>query len=73
MAEQNFNAFFEAESFHEKRILFTSLKKYLDEKKLNDIAVALDVVLEDDSVEKGYASLLKCLETFEKYEGRRLR
>lgn len=73
IAKKNFEAFFEAENFHEKRLLFVALKKQMDEKMLNDIAVSLDVVLEEDSVENGYASLLKCLETFEKYEGRRLR
>ncbi len=39
----------------------------------NNIAVALDIVLEDGDEEEQYDSVLHCLQTFEHYETQRLR
>ena len=40
---------------------------------LMNIAVALDIVLEDGTAEEQYDSILHCLDALEHYEGGRLR
>lgn len=63
----------DAESFHEKRQIFIGLKQYMDKHMLNNIAVALDIVLEEGDEESQYESIMRCMEAFERYEGGRLR
>lgn len=73
IARRGFLALLDAESFREKRQILAGLKPYLNEIHLSNIAVALDIVLEEGSAEEHYETILHCLETFEKYEGGRLR
>lgn len=73
IAERGFTELLDAKTYHEKYIIFTSLRKYLDKRLLNNIAVALDIVLDDGDEEEQYNSLLHCLQTFEHYETQRLR
>lgn len=73
IAEKGFMELLDARSYHEKYIIFTSLRKYLDKRLLSNIAVALDIVLEDGDEEEQYDSILHCLQTFEHYETQRLR
>lgn len=63
----------DAETFREKRQIFVGLKQYLNERMLNNIAVALDIVLEEGDIETQYESIMHCLDAFEHYEGVRLR
>lgn len=69
--KETIDNFYEAESCHEKRNIFISLRDKIDQKTVNDMAVSMDIVLEDDTLEKQYKALLKCIETREKFEGRR--
>lgn len=73
VARIGFLSLLDAENFHEKRQLFLGLKPYLDQRMLSNIAVALDIVLEDGDVDSQFASLLWCMEKLEHYEGGRLR
>lgn len=73
IAQRGFMELLDAESYHEKYLIFTGLKKYIDKRLLNNIAVALDIVLDDGDEEEQYESILHCLQTFERYETRRLR
>ena len=73
VARIGFLSLLDAENFHEKRQLFLGLKPYLDQRMLSNIAVALDIVLEDGDVDTQFASLLWCMEKLEHYEGGRLR
>lgn len=59
--------------YKEKRHLLVGLKPYLDEKWINNIALAMDLVLEEGSLEEKYESLLHCIDTFARYDGGRLR
>lgn len=70
---RGFMELLDAETFHEKRQIFIGLKQYLDKRMLGNIAVALDITLEDGSREEQFESILHCLDTFEHYEGGRLR
>lgn len=73
IARRGFLALLDVEDFREKRQILMGIRPYLKEIHLSNIAVALDIVLEEGSAEEHYETILHCLETFEKYEGRRLR
>lgn len=73
VAKIGFLSLLDAENFHEKRQIFLGLKPYLDQRMLSNIAVALDIVLEDGDLDTQFASLLWCMEKLEHYEGGRLR
>lgn len=63
----------DAETFREKRQIFIGLKQYVNKRMLNNIAVALDIVLEEGDVDTQYDSIMQCMAAFEHYEGGRLR
>lgn len=63
----------DAPTFREKRQIFIGMRQYMDKHMLNNIAVALDIVLEEGDTETQYESIMRCLEAFERYEGGRLR
>jgi hypothetical protein len=73
IAQRGFLAMLDAESFRDKRRIFMGLQPYLTPLHLSNIAVALDIVLEEGNSQQHYDTILHCLETFEKYEGGRLR
>lgn len=73
IAEKGFMELLDADNYHDKYRIFTSIKKYLNKRLLSNIAVALDIVLEDGDEEEQYDSILHCLQTFEHYETSRLR
>lgn len=73
VARIGFLGLLDAENFHEKRQIFMGLRPYLDKRMLGNIAVALDIVLEDGDEDTQFASLLWCMEKLEHYEGGRLR
>ena len=73
IARRGFLAFLDAVSYREKRLILTSLKPYLNDVYLNNIAVALDMVLEQGTKEDHYEAILYWLETHARYEGGRLR
>lgn len=73
IAQRGFMEFLDANNYHDKYIIFSALRNYLDTHLLNNIAVSLDIVLEDGDVEEQYESIRRCLQTFERYETKRLR
>lgn len=73
VARRGFLALLDAETYREKRQILVGLREYLNELYLNNLAAALDIVLEEGSSQEHYYTLLHCLETYEKYEGGRLR
>ncbi len=73
IAQRGLLQLLDADGFREKRQIFIGLKSYLNERMLSNIAVALDIVLEDGDLETQYESIMRCMEAFEHYEGRRLR
>lgn len=73
VARRGFLALLDAETYREKRQILVGLREYLNELYLNNLAAALDIVLEEGSSQEHYDTLLHCLETYEKYEGGRLR
>lgn len=63
----------DAESFREKRQLLVGLRPYIDKLLLHNIAAALDVVLEEGTLDDQFESLLHCVDAHARYEGGRLR
>lgn len=73
LAAKGLMIFLDAENYHDKRHIFSSLEPYLNDTMLNNIAVTLDLVLDEGSKEQHFDTILNCLETHEHYECNRLR
>ncbi len=73
IAERGFMILLDAQSFRERRHIFVELRPYWSDRLLHNIAVSLDIALEEGTLQQHYESVLHCLEAFEKYEGGRLR
>lgn len=73
VAERGFLELLDAETFREKRQIFIGMRDYLTPLLISNIAVALDIVLEEGDQEAQYESVLRCMQAFEHYEGGRLR
>lgn len=73
IGNRGFMIFLDAESYHERKDIFMGLKPYLNDFLLHNIAVSLDVALEEGTIQESYESILHCINAYEKYEGGRLR
>lgn len=60
--------FLDTDTYKQKLELFLSMKKKIDNRLIDDIAVALDVVVEDGPLEVRYEKLRSCIETMERFE-----
>lgn len=65
--------FLDCESNEEKLEYLRTMKKYIDDRMMNDISFALDIVIEEGELEDRIRTLENCLKTFCRYEGTRLR
>ena len=65
--------FLEADTYAEKLDCLIAIERKLDERILNNIAVSMDVVLPEGSLEDKFISLRNCVATQAKYECNRLR
>lgn len=63
---QKLMAFFDADTYQEKKKLFEDMRESLDEHMLNNIAVSLDLSIDD--ISGGYALILSELEIRSRYE-----
>lgn len=73
IAERGFMELLDSDSYREKYLIFIGLRNYIDKRLLNNIAVALDIVIDDTDEDEQYDSVLRCLQTFDKFETNRLR
>lgn len=60
--------FLDTETFEEKRNLLVHMKSKITDRLINDIAVSLDVAVDEGDLEKRYESLMNCVITMSKYE-----
>lgn len=65
--------FLDAASYNKKLEIVTSNTKYLDDRLINDMAVALDCTVEEGSLEQRILGLVQCLQAMRRFEDRRLR
>lgn len=65
--------FLDANTYKQKIEIFRMMKKDINEKTINDIAVSLDIVVEDGETEVRCQNILNCLSTMARFETDRLR
>ncbi len=77
MAETGVNpkllAFLDADDMEEKYHILVSMRDEVDDQLINNMAVAVDVVIPDGDVQKRYEQLKNCIKTRQRYETDRLR
>lgn len=65
--------FFEADTYGKKLDILESIHNRVTDDIINTMAVAVDIEVEDGNIEERYNAVKRCLLTFQKYEGTRLR
>lgn len=71
--EEKLMAFFDAETIEEKYKILITMSDCITDHMINNMAVVLDIVIEDGTVEKRFEELKNCLRIRQKYERVRLR
>lgn len=71
--EEKLMAFFDAETIEEKYKIVITMSDCITDHMINNMAVVLDVVIEDGPIEKRFEELKNCLRIRQKYERVRLR
>lgn len=72
-AEDKLMAFFDAETMEEKYKILVDMQEEINDHMINNMAVVLDVVIEEGPLERRYEELKTCVRTFQRYECSRLR
>ncbi len=72
-AEEKLMAFFDADSMEEKYQILLGMEDDVTDRMINNMAVVLDVVINEGPLEQRYEELKRCIRTFQKYENTRLR
>ncbi|MGF7145750.1 hypothetical protein HNQ56_004193 [Anaerotaenia torta] len=65
--------FLDADSYYKKLEVVTSNRKHLNDRLINDMAVALDCMIEEGPLDQRIQGLLQCLEAMCRFENKRLR
>lgn len=66
-------AFLDADDMDEKYDILVSMRDEVDDQLINNMAVAVDVIIPDGDVSKRYEQLKNCIKTRQRYETDRLR
>lgn len=65
--------FLDANSYEEKLSIIISKKKHITDKLLNDMAVSLDVTVDEGDIDERIRGFIFCLQTLARFENKRLR
>lgn len=71
--EEKMMAFFDADTIEAKYKILLTMSDCITDHMINNMAVVLDLVIEDGPVEKRFEELKNCLRTMQRYETTRLR
>lgn len=71
--EEKMMAFFDADTIEKKYKILLTMSDCITNHMINNMAVVLDLVIEDGPVEKRFEELKGCLRTMQQYESTRLR
>lgn len=65
--------FLDAESYYKKLEVITSNRKHMNDRLINDMAVALDCAVDEGPLEQRIQGLISCLQAMCRFEDKRLR
>lgn len=66
--DQEVERFLDARTYKEKLNILMSLRSEITEKQLHDMAITLDVMIEDGDVDDKFMNLINCLKTMARFE-----
>ena len=66
--EEKMMAFFDARTMEEKYGILLEMRSCITDRMINNMAVVLDVVIEEGELDQRYEELKQCVRTFQKYE-----
>lgn len=66
--EPDVERFLDARTFQEKQDILMSMRNRVTKKQLHDMAVVMDVTIDDGTEEEMYESLLRCIRTLSRFE-----
>lgn len=72
-ADKRLIEFLDADTFEEKRRVLINIKDGITDRLIDDMAVAIDVTVDEGDIDTRFMSLLNCINTRAKYEVNRLR
>ena len=70
--EEKMMAFFDARTMEEKYGILLEMRGCITDRLINNMAVVLDVVIEEGELDLRYEELKRCVRTFQKYEVERM-
>ena len=71
--EDKLMAFFDAETMEEKYKILVDMQEEINDRVINNMAVVLDVEIEEGPLDRRYEELNTCVRTFQRYECNRFR